>query len=69
MSDTLRGVITDDQVRAMRERDEARRQEAIARLGGKYLVHEDNRVMRGGNRIQQCPNCFVIHEDNNLNRR
>lgn len=55
----LRGVITDDVVRAMRERDEARRQEAVERLGGRHLLHPSNRVQRkcGCGLYQGCATC------------
>jgi hypothetical protein len=42
----LHGVITDDVVRQMRERTEARRQEAVERLGQKHLLHPANQVKR-----------------------
>lgn len=43
---TLRGIITDAHVAAMRERDAERRQNAIDQLGGNYLMHPSNRTER-----------------------
>lgn len=65
----LHGIITDDMVRAMRERDEARRQEAVAKLDGQYLLHPHNHVQpkgprAGGGLPQICLNCFVVHAHN-----
>lgn len=42
----LRGVITDDTVRAMRERNEHRQKENTEHLGDKYLLHPANQVQR-----------------------
>lgn len=40
----LRGVISDDVVQAIADRNEARRRAAIKHLGTKYLLHPMHRV-------------------------
>jgi hypothetical protein len=42
-------IFTDDDVRALQERNRARVKELIAAMGDKYLLHPQNRIARQKN--------------------
>ena len=60
----LSGVLNDDDIEALRARNEARSQAAVEALGNRWLLAEANRVRRGVHPLQASqPPAYLLRQD------